>query len=146
MDAAAAGPYPLAALLGALAIPAQCAEIEHPECSTAADYQRWFDTWVAPTYIEHPDLQPVLDGETCYAYRLALRRNGHRSDEYLPVRFVVGHPDVTMHRIAFDGVLHIEIRPFVRDVIEGAERWLLQYMETNPSRPAASAMLAAWFD
>ena len=120
------------ALFVALTIPDICGAMESDDGRACKSrYTAWFDRWVAPKYGD----PPTLPGEVCYYYRCAALHQGratHPKMQYKRVLFVEpsATDNILLHNNVLNDALNIDIRLFVRDILEGASKWLQEVENT----------------
>ncbi len=116
--------------LAALAVPDICAALSSADGqTTGARYAGWFDSYVAPKY------NGRLCGSTCYQLRCSLFHQGslqHPSSTYARVLFVEPSSTsrIVLHNNVLNDALNIDVRIFCRDIIGGANSWLMASQST----------------
>src|SRR5258706_12317035 len=125
------------ALFAALAIPDICGALESADGESAgAKYAVWFDRHIAPRY------GGLLSGEDAYLFRCSMLHQGttqHPKSSFK--RFLFVEPGATgsvFHNNILNDALNIDVRIFVRDVVEAALQWL-PTVEDLPQYRANSA-------
>lgn len=129
IDRATAANLYYVALLAALSLPDICGAMESDAGeATRQKYIAWFDRWVAPRYAVRG--APSLTGEVCYYYRCSALHQGraaHPRMGYSRVLFVEpGAATNVFHNNIINDALNIDLRFFIRDLLNGAREWLQQ--------------------
>jgi len=120
----------LLSLFSALVIPDLYGAMSSENGEASAEkYKVWFDKYVAPK------CKGFLSGEDCYYFRCSLLHQGssqHPRSNYKRVLFV--EPSATtnvFHNNIMNDALNIDVRIFCKDIISGAEVWIIENEETG---------------
>ena len=120
----------LISLFSALAIPDICGAIESDNGeANRQKYESWFNRYVALKY-DH-----FLDGKDCYYFRCSLLHQGssqHIKNTYKRIIFVepLGE-SMILHNNILNDALNIDVKIFCKDLISGAEKWLIENESTE---------------
>ncbi len=111
------------ALLAALAIPDICSALESVDGqASGARYAAWFDRHVAPRYSGN------LSGEDAYRFRCSMLHQGstqHPKSSFARILFIEpGATTNVFHNCQASDALTIDVRIFVRDLVQAARTWL----------------------
>jgi len=120
------------ALFAALTIPDICGAMESGDGKAhKCRYIAWFDKWVTPKKYS----RSTLTGEVCYYYRCAVLHQGRATHPKMPYERVLfvepGATNNVFHNNVINDALNIDVRVFVRDILEGASKWLQEVENTD---------------